>query len=229
MKKNCKTCPKKCENCAEHQAKAFELEVDEEIQQERLSLFWKKYSWLVYTLIILILACVLGFESYSSWRTKIRLAESNLFEKSVLLSNNGHTEKAVIGFEELSNNGKTGYRVLAQLELADLSAQKGEKEKAIDLLKKAVQSTETSDPLHQITVLSLVSYQLDEADPAALLETLQPVLEDTYFQGLATELAVVLLKKQNKQDEAENLIQKALQNDHLAPTTKTRLNSLLGE
>ena len=229
MKKNCKTCPKKCENCAEHQAKAFELEVDEEIQQERLSLFWKKYSWLVYTLIILILACVLGFESYSSWRTKIRLAESNLFEKSVLLSNNGHTEKAVSGFEELSNNGKTGYRVLAQLELADLSAQKGEKEKAIDLLKKAVQSTETSDPLHQITVLSLVSYQLDEADPAALLETLQPVLEDTYFQGLATELAVVLLKKQNKQDEAENLIQKALQNDHLAPTTKTRLNSLLGE
>ena len=229
MKKNCKTCPKKCENCAEHQAKAFELEVDEEIQQERLSLFWKKYSWLVYTLIILILACVLGFESYSSWRTKIRLAESNLFEKSVLLSNNGHTEKAVSGFEELSNNGKTGYRVLAQLEWADLSAQKGEKEKAIDLLKKAVQSTETSDPLHQITVLSLVSYQLDEADPAALLETLQPVLEDTYFQGLATELAVVLLKKQNKQDEAENLIQKALQNDHLAPTTKTRLNSLLGE
>ena len=113
MKKSCNNCHGKCESCAERQAKAFELEVDEEIQQERLTQFWKKYSWLVYTAVILILASVVGVESYTAWRAKTRLKESDLFEKSIILATNEHTEKAITGFKELSDNGKTGYRILA--------------------------------------------------------------------------------------------------------------------
>lgn len=229
MNKDCKNCRGKCATCAERQAKEFELEVDEEIQQERLAQFWKKYSWLVYGVVILILASVIGFESYTTWWTKTRLKESDLFEKSVILSGNNYTEKALAGFEELANNGKTGYRILAQLELADLWSKNGEKEKAVNLLKAAVNSTDTSDPLHQVVVLSLVSYQLDDGNPDELLATLKPVLDDENFQPLATELAVVLLKKQNKTDEAQKLIQKALENANATADTKARLNSLLGE
>jgi len=38
---------KKCENCSDckkYQDRAFELEVDEELQQEKLAEWWKKYS-----------------------------------------------------------------------------------------------------------------------------------------------------------------------------------------
>lgn len=229
MKKSCNNCHGKCESCAERQAKAFELEVDEEIQQERLTQFWKKYSWLVYTVVILILASVVGVESYTAWRAKTRLKESDLFEKSVILATNEHTEKAITGFKELSDNGKTGYRILARLELADLWMKNGEKENAIKLLKTTVQDTKSSDPLHQIAILSLVSYQLNDGNPDELLKDLQPALNDDNFQGLATELAILLLKKQNKTDEAQKLIQKALANTNITPATKTRLNSLLGE
>ena len=229
MKKDCKNCHGKCETCAERQAKEFELEVDEEIQQEQLTQFWKKYSWLIYGVVILILASVIGIESYTTWRTKTRLKESDLFEKSVILANKGLTERAIPGFEELANNAKTGYRFLAQLELADIQVKTGEKEKALNLLKTAVQSTKSSDPLHQVAVLSLVSHQLDEGDADELLTMLQPVLDDVNFQGLATELAVILLKKQNKVDEAQKLIQNALANTNTAEETKARLNSLLGE
>ena len=229
MKKNCKNCQGKCSDCAERQAKEFELEVDEEIQQERLSQFWKKYSWLIYSLVFLILAGVVGYESYNTWWKKTRLTESDLFEKSVILAGNEHTEKAIAGFEELSLSGRTGYRILAQLELADIYMKNGEKEKAIALLKTAAKNTKASDPLHQVIVLSLVSYQLDDGQPDELLNTLKPVLDDANFQGLATELAVILLKKQNKLDEAKTLIQKALANSNITPNTKARLNNLLGE
>ena len=229
MKKDCKNCQGKCETCAERHAKEFELEVDEEIQQERLTQFWKKYSWLIYGVVVLILAGVIGFESYTTWRTKTRLKESDLYEKSVILVNNEHLERAMTGFEELANNGKTGYRVLAQLELADIQMKSGEKEKAVNLLKMAVQDTSASDPLHQVAILSFVSYQLEDGNPDELLSVLQPVLNDVNFQGLATELAVILLKKQNKIDEAQKLIQKALANTGTAEETKARLNSLLGE
>lgn len=229
MKKNCKNCHGQCDSCAQNQAKAFELEVDEEIQQERLTLFWKKYSWLIYTVVILILAFVVGFESYNTWRSKIRIKESDLFEKSVLLAHNDHAQKAIEGFELLSQDGKTGYQTLARLELANLWMISGENDKALNLLKTTIQDTNLKDPLHQVAILSFVGYQLDNGNPDELMEILKPVLDDDYFQGLATELAFILLKKQNKMDEAKKLVQTALLNPNSTPDTKTRLNNLLGE
>ena len=70
-----------CDDCRKCQERAFELEVDEDLQQERLNKFWKKYSWLVYTAVVLILATTAGVQFYQSWRTKLRLAESDIFEK----------------------------------------------------------------------------------------------------------------------------------------------------
>ena len=228
--KNCKGCEsKKCMTCAEHQARAFELEVDEELQQERLTLFWKKYSWLVYTSVVAILATVVGVESYDAWRTKTRLYESDLFEKSALLANSNHTQQAISGFEQLADNAKTGYRTLARLELADIWMKEGQKDKALDLLKTTVIQTKESDPLHHVTILTLVNYQLDDAQPNVLLDTLQPSLNNVHFQGMATELAVLLLKKQNKKAEAKELIQKALVNPNITPALKSRLNTLMGE
>jgi len=227
--KNCKNCSEKCNDCAARQAKEFEMEVDEEIQQERLTAFWKKYSWLIYSLVILVLASVVGFESYNTWRTKTRLKESDLFEEATLALLSGQTQKAITDFGELSQNGKTGYRILAQFELADIQMREDNRKEALDTLKTAVETTKDSDPLHHIALLSYVGYQLDEGNPDELIQILTPTLNNPYFQGMATELTAILLKKQNKQDEAKQLIQKALDNPNTTSDTASRLNHLLGE
>ena len=41
MFKRKKDCAK-CDDCKKYQEKAFELEVDEDLQQEKLNQFWKK-------------------------------------------------------------------------------------------------------------------------------------------------------------------------------------------
>ena len=229
-KKNCNSCNKnKCPSCAECQAKAFELEVDEEIQQERLTRFWKKYSWLIYSAVFLILAGTLGFETYNSWKTNTRLKESDLFEKSMLLNINGHNQDAMQGFEELAQNGKSGYKTLAQLELADIFMLQGEKEKAIKTIEQLIQQTKQNDPLHQVGVLTLVSYQIEDGDYQELLNRLKPLLQDQHFQALATELSVILLKKQNETKQADDLIQKALENPKITPNIKARLSALKSE
>lgn len=226
-KKDCNSCNKnKCPSCAECQAKAFELEVDEELKQERLNRFWKKYSWLIYSVVFLILAGTLGFETYNSWKMNTRLKESDLFEKSILLTLNGHNQDALKGFEELAQNGKTGYQKLAQLELADILMNQGEKEKAVQVMQQMIEQTDKSDPLHQVGVLTLVSYQLEDNKEQELLNLLQPVLQDSQFQALATELSVILLKKTNETQKADELIQKALTNTQLTPNMRARLNAL---
>lgn len=230
-KKKCDSCDKKqgCSECKKYQDKAFELEVDEELQQERLIEFWKKYRWLVYGGVAAILLLTAGAEFYKSYQTKVRLAESDIFEEATLKAHDGKTDEAISSFKELALSGKTGYRVLALMNLADLQMSKGEKTEALENLKKVLSASSKKDPLYLVTSLTYVGYQLEDGNPGELLKVLEPALEDNYFQGLATELALQLLVKQGKKDEAMDLVREALANPAVSAGSKARLNTLKGE
>ena len=96
-KKKCNSCNKEqgCSECKKYQDKAFELEVDEELQQERLAEWWKKYSWLVYGGIAAILLVTAGAEWYRAHQMRLRLSESDAFETATLLAYQGKNEEAI--------------------------------------------------------------------------------------------------------------------------------------
>lgn len=223
---------KKCENCSEckkYQDKAFELEVDEELQQERLTKWWKKYSWLVYGGVIAVLGLTAGAEWYRAHQMKVRLSESDAFEMATLSAHEGKNAEAVEAFEKLAKTGKTGYRLLSLMNLQQLQMNAGQKEEALKTMEKLLKQTDKKDPIHLTTALSYVAYQMDEGNPEELLKVLKPALENEVFQGLATELAVPLLVKQGKNKEAEDIRKKALQNPATSIGSKARLNALKGE
>ena len=218
-----------CSDCKKYQDRAFELEVDEELQQEKLAEWWKKYSWLVYGGVIAILAITAGVEYYRAHQIKLRLSESDAFEKASLLAYEGKSKEALDAFEKLAKSGKTGYRVLALMNSADLQMKTGQSQEGIKTLKAILDSTSKKDPLYLTTSLSYVAYQMESGNPAVLLEALEPALQNEAFQGLATELAVPLLNKQGKKAEAAELIIKAEQNPAISAGSKARLNALKGE
>ena len=230
-KKKCDTCDKEqgCSECKKYQDKAFELEVDEELQNERLAEFWKKYRWLVYGGVSAILLFTAGTEWYRSYQMKVRLSESDTFEKAILLAHEGKNEEASIAFEKLAESGKTGYRILALMNLADIQMKNNKKSDSLATLKKVLKTTPKKDPLHLASSLTYVGYQLEDGNPDELLKTLEPALQNDAFQGLATELAVPLLNKQGKKEEALKLIQKAIQNPVTSAGSRARLNTLRGE
>ena len=230
-KKKCDSCDKEqgCSECKKYQDRAFELEVDEELQNERLAQFWKKYSWLVYGGVAAILLITAGAEWYRSHQMKIRLSESDAFEAASLLANEGKNNEAMAAFENLAKSGKTGYRLLALMNLANLQISEDKKAEGLATLKKVLDTTSEKDPLHLTCSLTYVGYQLEDGNPEELLKVLDPALNSETFQGLATELAAPLLNRQNKKEEASRLIQKAIQNPMTSVESKTRLNTLKGE
>ena len=239
-KKKCKNCKNEgacseckseqgCSECKKYQDRAFELEVDEELQQERLAKWWKKYSWLVYGGVAAVLLTTAGFEWHSSHRMQVRLNESDAFEEASFLMYNGKNEEALTAFTKLSQNAKTGYRVLALMNISSLQMAMNQKTEALASLKEVLNTTSETDPLHLTAVLSYVGYQLEEGKPDELLKVLEPALQDKAFQGLATELAVPLLKKQGQLQKASELIQSALLNPMTSSGSKSRLNALKGE
>lgn len=230
-KKKCNSCDKEqgCSDCKKYQDKAFELEVDEELQQERLAEFWKKYRWLVYGGVASVLLITAGVEFYRNYQIKTRLSESDIFEEATLQGHIGKDKEAISSFEKLASSGKTGYRILALVNLANLQMVKGEKKAALENLKNVLETTSKKDPLHLMVSLSYVGYQLDDGKSEELLKILEPALEDDNFQGLATELAFQLLVTQGKNDDAVTLVKKALANPNISDNLKARLNTLKGE
>ena len=227
-KKKCDDCAQEqgCSECKRYQDRAFELEVDEELQQERLTQFWEKYRWLVYGGVTAVLLTTAGIELYRSYYFKTRLLESDLFENATILAHDGKIEEAMVAFNKLSQSGKTGYKTLAMVNLSSLEMAKGNREQGLKILEKILKTTSKKDPIHLTTSLTYVGYRLEDGNTDELLRILDPALKNEAFEGLATELAVQLLMKKGKKEEAQFLIQKALQNPSLSAGSKSRLNTL---
>lgn len=220
-KENCKN----CDECQKRQAHAFELEVDEELQQERLQQFWKKYHLLVYVLVAAILLFTAGIQLYQSWRMKIRLEESDLFENAVLKIFEQKPDEARPVLTKLADSGRTGYRHLARLELAGLAARQNNVPQALVELKTLMNS-DVPETLKAVATLSYVGYQIDDGDVQELLSLLQPYENNVAFADSVAESTALLYLRANQPEKAKDVLKKALMLPNLSQIAQKKLTAL---
>lgn len=203
-------------------------EVEEELQKERLLNFWNKYRFLIVGGVFAIILSTAGTEFYHSWRNKVRLAESNNFESAVVLVATGEQEKAAKALKTISQEAKTDYKYLAELRLAGLDLQNNKLDEALQKLKAIYENTSAPSALRNIARLSYVGHQIDTQDENTLLPILSDLLKpQSEYYSAAIELKTAILLKQNKKEEARQLLQNAVLNPNLTPDTVNRLKSFL--
>ena len=224
MKNKNETC-KNCDDCKKHQEHAFELEVDEDLQQERLQRFWKKYHLLVYILVVAILLITAGSQFYQTWRLKIREQESDTFEGAVLKIFEQKPDEARPVLQELALNARTGYRYLARLELAGLAARQSNLEQALSELKILMDS-DAPETIKAVATLSYVGYQVDTGNVQELLSLLKPYESNPAFADTAAGLAMLLYLRDNDPAKAKEALKKALLLPGLSSAAQTKLTAL---
>lgn len=217
---------KKCEDCKKYQEKAFELEVDEDLHQEHLRLFWQKYRWFIYSAVVLILGLTAGIQIYQSWHMKVRLAESDKFETAVLNIFTQKPDEARPLLNDLADNGRTGYRYLARLELAGLAARQNDKETALIELEKLMHSN-APKTLQTAALLSYIGYQADTAEPKKLLALLEPQMKNPTFISTTMQLATVLYLRDKQPDVAKQKLQDALKLPNITEAAQQEIKSLI--
>ena len=203
-------------------------EVDAELKNDQIKAFWKKYRFLLIGLAALAIVIAIGFELYQSWWTKTRLSESDQFETAAVLSYQGQYDTALKNLTDLSENGKTDYRYLADLKRAAILIQKNENETAFNLLNALISNKNAPEEFKSIAQLSLAGHQIDTQKPEDIQIQLQPLLnESNPFYGSAAELMAIIYLKQNNQDAAKNILNQALQSTSVPLNVKQRLSELL--
>lgn len=213
------------------QQRIFEREVDEELRQEQLVKWWKKYRFLIIGGAIVVILATIGMEFYQSWWNKVRLSESDKYETAMIQAVQNNNEQALADFKNLSETGKTGYRYLADIEQAGILLKTGDKKQALTILKGLADNDGVPNALRQACLISYVGHQVDNGNTSELLALLSPILADkeSVFFGNASELSALLYRLSGDNNSAKAVLEMALTQENLQPSLRERLVMLQNE
>ena len=216
----------KQQQISDEQQRAQQLlmkEAVENMHNEQLSLFWKKYKYLVYTLIVALVLGVAGIEAYKTHKSRVLLQDSDTYEQAAVLNAKGKTQEALDKYASLQN-ANTNYKYLSMLRRAGILFEQNENEQALSLLKTVYDDKSAPEVIRTIALFGYASNQIETLPPEQIHTMIVPYLvAGNPFYGSATELEIVLLVRQNKQNEAVSLIDQALTISSLSSATKERL------
>ncbi|MEX2643572.1 MAG: tetratricopeptide repeat protein [Acetobacterales bacterium] len=179
-------------------------EVDQELKQERYALLWKKYGHYVLGLAVVLVLGVAGYQGWDWYRSSVRMSESARFVEAMELVVEGRQQDALGRFEALAADSSTGYEVLARFRAASLRRQAGDGAGALSVYEEIVADESVDDIYRQLANLLIALDTLDEAEPAALQERLEPLARPgAPWRHTAREaLAALALRRGNAEDAA---------------------------
>ena len=199
-------------------------EVTEDLHNEQIYQMWQRYKYFFVGAVIFIIASLAGLEMYTSWKTKTRLAESDIYEAAAVLNAKGQVQEALAKYDTLKD-GKTNYAYLASMRKAGILLEEGKKEEALTLLDDLRQNQKAPEVIRAMAALGFVSQQIETADVAYLQSILNPYMTvGNPFYGMAAEMSVLLLIKDGQIEKANKLLDETLSMQRVSENVKERLN-----
>lgn len=198
-------------------------EVTEDLHNEQIMNMWKKYRVWILLAVIFVIGSIAAMEGYLSWRTKTRLAESDVYEQAAVLNAMGQTDAALAKYASL-DNAKTDYRYLAKMRQAGILFEQGKDADALALLDALRQDKSAPQTLQAIAALGFVSHQIETGDVATLQSILNPYMTvGNKWYGTAVEMSILLLLRDGQSEKAIKMLNEALSMTNVPAGVKDRL------
>lgn len=199
----------------------FIREVDEELQQERLAVLWRRYGSLVVVAAVLIVVGTAGYVGWDAWTANQRASESRSFAAAENLATSGNHQEAVEAFLALADNAGAGMSTLARMHAAAAAAEGGQNGEAVAILE-SVATDENADPmLRDAALLAKVTREFEQASPSTIVAELEPLTESgSAWRLLARELTALALVRDGDVPQAREILTSI--KDDAAATTGQR-------
>ena len=196
--------------------KQFIDEVNQDIQNEKLILFWSKYRFYIMAFIIFIIAGTAVFVGLDKYKINKINQESEIFESYLA---NGNVNL----LDELIAQGEQGSQFIAVVEKAKQISLTNVSE-ASNILY--TYSKNASSPQKEYAILASVWVGIEQVNSGELLMRLNTINHPQFKIILQLSVVLVLLQN-NKNNEAIKILQELKNNTSMNPSNREIVDNML--
>jgi hypothetical protein len=208
-------------------------EVEEELREERMQAFLKKYGGVIFAAALVVIGAVAGWKAWGWYQERQDLNAATMYLSAAAKTQAAGVAGpdhalAAVAFAAVASQAPEGYRVLARLREAASRADAGDLDGASAVWDE-VSADSAADPLlRDLASLTWCLYHADKGDPALLEARLKPLAAPgNAWRSLAKEQLALLELRQGHTDAARTQL-KALVSDTTAPSgVRSRAAALL--
>jgi len=192
-------------------------EVETELRNERMSRLWRRHGPLLVGAALAVVLGVAGWQGWRAWDGQQRKVASQDFTAIGDRLDQGKRDEAIAELSRLAGSGPTGYRLLANMRLADLRQQQGDSAAAAALYRAIAADHGVDAVYRDMASIRLGYLTVDSANPAELGKVIEPLAaESSPWRHSAREILALLALRQGDQPRATELFSRIAE-DAAAP------------
>ena len=204
-------------------------EINEEIKNEKIMAFWKKYGLYALILVVVALTIAVSYESIVAWKNKKAQTWSDAYAYAFNLQIQGNYDKSIAVFQEMADENDGIYRDFSLLQIANIYLEQDKVNEAMTTLQKIIDNDDANPNLKNVALIKLVSYKLENAPAEEINKLLEPIINaNNVWTNVALELKAMLAIRENDLATAKDLYSQILNSGaNLQESMKTRAQDML--
>ena len=204
-------------------------EINEEIKNEKIMAFWKKYGLYALILVVVALTIAVSYESIVAWKNKKAQTWSDTYAYAFNLQIQGNYDKSIAVFQEMADKNDGIYRDFSLLQIANIYLEQDKVNEAMTTLQKIIDNDDANPNLKNVALIKLVSYKLENAPAEEINKLLEPIINaNNVWTNVALELKAMLAIRENDLATAKDLYSQILNSGaNLQESMKTRAQDML--
>lgn len=207
---------------------AFIREIDEDLKNEKLKRIWDKYGLFIIIFVTVVIFAAVSFETIKAWQDKRNQEMSDTFAYALNLQNQGRNAEAFEVLTRLKNSDRGIYADIAQMQMADMLIEQNKLQDAINILQEICNNNDFNPQLHDVAVLKLASYKLNDAPADEIKQLLAPLTEkQSLWNNAAKEILAMLALRDNNLTEAKKLYQEISLDPKASDSMKSRALNMI--
>ncbi len=180
-------------------------EIDEEIKQDKVFQWWKRYGPYVLGLLGAVIIGSAGYYDWGEYKERKIEERSHQFAQAVELRNQGDEEGAAQALARVADTSDS-YAMLASFERAKSLVNLGDIEDAVAVYDKVANDEAVDGLYRELATVFSVMQQLDAGDAEVLSNRLSPLTGDGKpFRFAALELTALLAIRSGDLEKAKKL------------------------
>ena len=177
-------------------------EVEEEVRQERLQKWWKKYGDYVIAGVSVVVIGVAGWKLWQHYQQEQQLKASSQYQSALQLTATGQSDLAAQAYQQIAKSAPGGYAAVARMAQADSLLAQGKTAEAVAIYTEMMKDDRQG--LGEVARVRAAWAQADTLSTAELRTLLAPVDNDkSAWRYMAREILAYRAFRDGKTAEAQ--------------------------